>query len=152
MLTMHFQQEYVRCGKAGCHCAGADATSRKNPRAPRGHGPYWYGYWKENGKLHKRYFGKRRPGQWRDPGPPRSERPSRHEVPDRFDWDGRRMSEVTAMRVLGLGPRWTPTSATKAFRKLVVKYHPDRARGSKQDAKWTRIMQAVNAAHERMRA
>jgi hypothetical protein len=38
------RQEYVKCGKWDC------------PRCE--HGPYYYAYWKENGKLHKKYIGK----------------------------------------------------------------------------------------------
>ena len=38
-----FRLEAVRCGKANC------------TRCP--HGPYWYAYWREDGKLRKRYLG-----------------------------------------------------------------------------------------------
>lgn len=38
------QLEYVKCGQARC----------KNDR----HGPYWYGYYREGGKLKKVYIGK----------------------------------------------------------------------------------------------
>jgi hypothetical protein len=46
-----YQQEYVRCGKPTCTrcCSGP------------GHGPYWYAYWREGGRLHKRYLGKTPP-------------------------------------------------------------------------------------------
>jgi len=37
------RQEYVKCGKWDC------------PRCE--HGPYYYAYWKENGKLRKKYIG-----------------------------------------------------------------------------------------------
>jgi hypothetical protein len=40
---MTFRMEGVRCGKANC------------TRCP--HGPYWYAYWREDGKLRKRYLG-----------------------------------------------------------------------------------------------
>ena len=36
-------KEYVKCGKWDC------------PRCE--HGPYYYAYWKENGKLRKKYIG-----------------------------------------------------------------------------------------------
>ena len=39
--------EYVRCGKASCHCA-QDA----------GHGPYWYAYSRKAGRLTSEYVGK----------------------------------------------------------------------------------------------
>ncbi|BAU16139.1 hypothetical protein LEP3755_67060 (plasmid) [Leptolyngbya sp. NIES-3755] len=45
-----YQLELVRCGKAGCKCAGMDGEL---------HGPYWYVYWREDGKLKSRYVGKR---------------------------------------------------------------------------------------------
>lgn len=45
-----YQLELVRCGKAGCKCAGMDGEL---------HGPYWYAYWREDGKLRSRYVGKR---------------------------------------------------------------------------------------------
>jgi hypothetical protein len=38
------REEYVRCGKWDCPWCE--------------HGPYYYAYWKENGKLHKKYIGK----------------------------------------------------------------------------------------------
>lgn len=43
-----FRQEMVRCGKKGC------------TRCP--HGPYWYAYWRENGRTRSRYVGKELPG------------------------------------------------------------------------------------------
>jgi len=39
-----FRQQMVRCGRAGC------------TRCP--HGPYWYAYWREDGRLRSRYVGK----------------------------------------------------------------------------------------------
>jgi hypothetical protein len=42
-----FRQEHVRCGRKGC------------TRCP--HGPYWYAYWREEGRLRSRYIGKRLP-------------------------------------------------------------------------------------------
>jgi hypothetical protein len=39
--------EFVKCGRGSCHCAG-----------DRGHGPYWYAYRKQGGKLTSRYVGK----------------------------------------------------------------------------------------------
>ncbi len=44
-----YQLERVRCGKVGCKCAGAQGEL---------HGPYWYAYWREDGKLKSRYVGK----------------------------------------------------------------------------------------------
>jgi len=41
---VRLRKQHVRCGKASC-------TS-----CP--HGPYWYGYWTENGKRRSKYLGK----------------------------------------------------------------------------------------------
>jgi hypothetical protein len=42
-----FRQEHVRCGREGC--TGCP------------HGPYWYAYWREGGRLRSRYLGKHLP-------------------------------------------------------------------------------------------
>lgn len=42
-----YRQQWVRCGKPGC------------TRCP--HGPYWYAYWREGGRLRSRYLGKNGP-------------------------------------------------------------------------------------------
>jgi hypothetical protein len=47
-----YRREEVRCGKANC------------TRCP--HGPYWYAYWRENGRLRSRYLGSAKAG--RSPG------------------------------------------------------------------------------------
>ncbi|HIK56393.1 MAG TPA: hypothetical protein IGS37_14685 [Synechococcales cyanobacterium M55_K2018_004] len=49
-----YQNEKRRCGKAGCRCMEGDI-------AAVGHGPYWYAYWKDQGKLRHQYIGKRPP-------------------------------------------------------------------------------------------
>jgi hypothetical protein len=45
--NVRYRQQYVRCGKASC------------TRCP--HGPYWYAYWRENGRARSRYVGKQLP-------------------------------------------------------------------------------------------
>ena len=46
-----YRQEKVRCNKPTCtRCVDGP-----------GHGPYWYAYWREAGKLRKQYLGKRKP-------------------------------------------------------------------------------------------
>jgi hypothetical protein len=51
-----FRQETVRCGKEGC------------TKCP--HGPYWYAYWREDGRLRSRYIGKELPAEHSgSPGP-----------------------------------------------------------------------------------
>ena len=49
--TACYRHEYVRCGKAACTRCSAGA----------GHGPYWYAYWRQDGRLRKRYLGKALP-------------------------------------------------------------------------------------------
>ena len=44
-----FRQEFVKCGKDGCTTCP--------------HGPYWYAYWREDGRTRSRYVGKRLPGE-----------------------------------------------------------------------------------------
>lgn len=44
-----YRQESVRCGKPGC---------RTCP-----HGPYWYAYFREGGKLRSRYIGRDLPAK-----------------------------------------------------------------------------------------
>jgi hypothetical protein len=39
-----YRLQRVRCGKGGC------------ARCP--HGPYWYAYWREDGKVRSRYIGR----------------------------------------------------------------------------------------------
>lgn len=43
-----YRLEEVKCGKPGC------------TKCP--HGPYWYAYWREGGRVRSRYVGRRRPG------------------------------------------------------------------------------------------
>lgn len=37
--------QFVRCGKSTCHCAHGEL-----------HGPYYYRFWREGGRLRKRYI------------------------------------------------------------------------------------------------
>jgi hypothetical protein len=41
-VSLH--QQWTRCGKPSCRCARGAL-----------HGPYWYLFWRERGRLHKRY-------------------------------------------------------------------------------------------------
>jgi hypothetical protein len=51
--------EMVKCGKDRC----------KKCAAGEGHGPYWYLYFRKNGKLTSRYIGKMIPDDLRSPKP-----------------------------------------------------------------------------------
>jgi hypothetical protein len=42
--SVTYRQERVRCGREGCTTCP--------------HGPYWYAYWREGGRLRSRYIGK----------------------------------------------------------------------------------------------
>lgn len=42
-----YRQQSVQCGKRGCKTCP--------------HGPYWYAYWREGGRLRSRYIGKTLP-------------------------------------------------------------------------------------------
>ncbi len=44
VASVTYRLEKVKCGKKGCN------------KCP--HGPYWYAYWKENGKTKSKYIGK----------------------------------------------------------------------------------------------
>lgn len=48
-----YRQEHVNCGKDRC---------RSCP-----HGPYWYAYWKEDGRTRSRYIGRHLPGESPEP-------------------------------------------------------------------------------------
>jgi hypothetical protein len=43
-----YQCERIKCGKSNCRCASDGSL----------HGPYWYGYRKEKGRLKSWYIGK----------------------------------------------------------------------------------------------
>lgn len=49
-----YQLQYRKCGK-GDRCS----TCRDGV----GHGPYWYGYWRDGGRLRSAYFGKEMPAE-----------------------------------------------------------------------------------------
>jgi hypothetical protein len=42
-----YRQEQIRCGKSGCKCMAGEL-----------HGPYWYSYCREGGKVRSHYIGK----------------------------------------------------------------------------------------------
>jgi hypothetical protein len=51
--TIRYRQQSVRCGKDGCGTCP--------------HGPYWYAYWREDGRTRKRYIGRHLPGEPTEP-------------------------------------------------------------------------------------
>lgn len=50
---VRYRQQHVRCGRASC------------TRCP--HGPYWYAFWREDGRTRKRYIGRHLPGDALEP-------------------------------------------------------------------------------------
>ena len=46
-----YQFQYRKCGKPLC----------KQCHLGPGHGPYWYGYFRQNGQYQCKYFGRRHP-------------------------------------------------------------------------------------------
>src|SRR5258708_39437950 len=51
-VTLTYSQQYRRCGKPSCPLCAAGG---------RGHGPSWYAYWREEGRIRSRYLGKQPP-------------------------------------------------------------------------------------------
>ena len=55
-----YQREKRRCNRAGCKCMTGEVVDV-------GHGPYWYTYWKEQGRVRSQDVGKRAPWE-KQPG------------------------------------------------------------------------------------
>jgi hypothetical protein len=60
--AVSYRQQWVRCGKKACTTCP--------------HGPYWYGYRREGGRLRSRYVGKEAPEGVSAPASPPVPRPS----------------------------------------------------------------------------
>lgn len=133
---VYVQREYVRCGKPRCHCASAGDP---------GHGPYWYGYFRDGTRLRSVYIGRVLPGK--KESAPRSEKPREEDVPERFQWNGTRMSALEAMRVLAVGTI-APEVVTRAYRAAIRRWHPDLARTEQEREQYHRISQALNVARD----
>lgn len=120
---MTYRCEYVRCGKPGC------------ARCP--HGPYWYGYWRDAGKLHKKYYGKKRPQAQGEESVPYAKTAA-------HPWDAifnrKTASQDIACAILGVlwSDDWRRIRV--AYNHAVLEAHPDKG-GS------TVAMQRVTAAY-----
>ena len=119
-----FRCEYVRCGKASC---------RSCP-----HGPYWYEYWREGGRLRKRYHGKQRPNMDRESSPAQAA------AWDKI-FDRRTATTELALRILGLTDGYTQKDLVERYRALSLECHPDRGGD-------TAKMRHVNAAYTFLRS
>ena len=111
-------------------------------KGSQGHGPYWYGYWRETdskgrSKVRSKYFGKRKPpgGTTGASGSAKGRAPSRWDIPSRW-------SQADACRVLGIK---RPREAKAAWRKLIKRYHPDKSGGDLERTK------AINGAWQYLR-
>lgn len=106
--TFHetFRQEHVKCGRKGC---------KKCP-----HGPYWYAYHREGGKLKKRYVGKDLPKKNEAPPPP----------PPPHPWDEIKRVDcrdiLLACEILGVNQHDDRETVRKKYYYLSMKQHPDR--------------------------
>ena len=47
-----YRQQYTRCNRRGCRTCAPEGL---------GHGPYWYAYWRQDGRLRSHYLGKQPP-------------------------------------------------------------------------------------------
>lgn len=117
-----YRSEYVKCGKAGCR------------RCP--HGPYWYAYWRQDGKLRKRYIGKVDPRKGEEQNP--------HD--DIFD--ARKATLRLAFDIMGLPYGSTLERAKQTFRELSKKLHPDRGgtdrEQSRLNAAWSYVRSTLS--------
>ncbi len=51
-IHVTYRRQYTRCNRVGCGTCAPGGV---------GHGPYWYAYWHEDGRLRSRYLGKHAP-------------------------------------------------------------------------------------------
>lgn len=118
-MAWTYRSEYVRCGKKGCHCASGTP-----------HGPYWYRYQKQSGKLRKEYVGK---GDPRDSG---SKESDTHKTPHPWDaiFNSGSASSKLAFEILRVPEYSTREETAKAFRLRSMEAHPDRG-GSELEQK-----------------
>ena len=65
--NLTYRQERVRCGKMTCSSCP--------------HGPYWYAYWKQDGRTRKRYIGRHLPGEPMEAVVPSEEDAQPHTAP-----------------------------------------------------------------------
>lgn len=118
-----YRLQYILCGKEKCWCAGWKSKPGRTKRN-FGHGPYWYAFWHEKGKMRSAYVGKERPGSTR--GEHREDERAREEnrrrappappprKPLENDW------QTVGVRQ---GAPWD--DVRRAYRAASKKHHPD---------------------------
>lgn len=121
-----YRLRYIRCGKPNCRCATGD-----------GHGPYWYGYRHQNGRMYTHYFG-RRPSSTFDPPPPEARAEARASE-NRWTFTGK-MNLTTALRIFAIPRIPSQDELTARWRRLIWEHHPDHGGD-------VRIAAAINAAY-----
>lgn len=121
-----WQREYVRCGKRRCKTCP--------------HGPYWYGYWKENGRTKSKYGGKVHPVSGE-----RADAPTEKEDPREKIFNKDTASRKLALRIMGLSDQVSEANIKARYKVLVKELHPDRGGHTKE-------MQYVVAAFSYLKA
>jgi predicted ATPase/DNA-binding SARP family transcriptional activator/Tfp pilus assembly protein PilF len=98
-----YTQQFRRCGKPDCAAC--------TPGKP-GHGPYWYAYWRQDGRVRTRYLGRRGPPGAATATVPFPLAPSVHESPS----SAQTAAASVALRVQTLGAFrvWIGTQAVPA--------------------------------------
>lgn len=133
---VHLQCEYVRCGNRRC---------RSCP-----HGPYWYAYWREDGKLKSRYVGKTDPRQGvhktpsgKGPDPvgktvPPGGGAEVHKTPP-HPWDRvfsrQTITPALCYEILGVRSFCPFSEVASAYKQLILEAHPDHG-GDGVKARW----------------
>lgn len=141
---MVYRREKVWCGKKGC----SKCSDRKNGA---GHGPYWYGYQRQGGRVKKTYFGKFDPRQ----------KAKQADAPlpkvDRLDgiFNSRTASMALAHEILGtkVGMKWN--ECRKAFIASIAREHPDKGgntlRCQRLTAAWAYLDDVFDAMGQKKR-
>jgi len=129
MENWSYQLRYIRCGK-GCR------TCTVGP----GHGPYWYGFRREGGRVRSKYFGAR-PTSTFNYVPPTTETPPTN---GRFVYHGK-MDYRTALRIMAFDRRPNNLTLQARFRSLIMDHHPDHGGD-------TRVAAAIIAAYNYLKS
>lgn len=101
-----YRCQYIRCGKKNCKACP--------------HGPYWYSFYRESGKMKSRYHGKADPR-------PRADEQAEHKAPDPFAdiYCRQTATPALAFRILGIPPSDNMATVRRAYLLLVKQCHPD---------------------------